>query len=110
MAYSTERSSETRHHAVAAYGLESKKDLVNAIRKYCQYVEACGKGPVRYARCDATSMVSRVDGDWTEEFAAACAELSSSSPLRPRGPAHQQRGEELADPVTQDVCNDAQPR
>jgi hypothetical protein len=54
----TERS-ETRHHAVAAYGLESKKDLVNAIRKYCQYVEACGKGPVRYARCDATSMVSR---------------------------------------------------
>jgi hypothetical protein len=40
-------------------------------------------GPVRYARCDATSMVSRVDGDWTEEFAAACAELSKFLPSAP---------------------------
>jgi hypothetical protein len=28
-------------------------------------------------------MVSRVDGDWTEEFAAACAELSSVLPSAP---------------------------
>jgi hypothetical protein len=35
------RSSETRHHYVAAYGLESKKDP-GALRKYCQFVEACG--------------------------------------------------------------------
>jgi hypothetical protein len=27
---------------VAVYGLESKKDLVDALRKYCQF-EACGK-------------------------------------------------------------------
>jgi hypothetical protein len=28
---------ETRHHAGSSYGLESKKDLVNALRKYCQF-------------------------------------------------------------------------
>jgi hypothetical protein len=60
---------------VAVYGLLAKTDLLDALRKYCQYVQACGKGPVRYARCDATSLVSKVDGTWTEAFTAACAEL-----------------------------------
>ena len=60
---------------VLPYGLQAKTDLVEAVRMYCQFVESCGKGPVRGARCDATSMVSRVDGDLTAEFRAACAEL-----------------------------------
>ena len=72
---------------VMPYGLQAKTDLVEALRMWCQFVESCGKGPVRGARCDATSMVSRVDGDLTVEFRAACAELHLA--VQPSAPEDQ---------------------
>jgi hypothetical protein len=73
---------------VAPYGLLAKTDMLDALRKYCQFVEACGKGPVRFARCDATSLVSKVDGSWTAAFAEAAAELQLH--ILPSAPEDQQ--------------------
>lgn len=56
----------------ASYPLVSKKSMILAVQKFCQYSEQCGHGPVRMARYDAGSLATK-NGQLTKEFAAACA-------------------------------------
>jgi hypothetical protein len=80
---------------VQVYGLKEKSDMAEALRKYCKFVAACGKGPVRLARCDATAVVTKVDGSVTQEFLAACVELNLR--IQPSAPEDQQKTKQSED-------------
>ena len=57
------------------FALEFKSDLDAAVVHWCQFVESCGKGPVRFCRFDAGSEVSR-NGELVAEFKIVCAKYN----------------------------------